>query len=70
MVLIGFTAAFFIFISKSMPLSFVTVVTLLIDLAAAGVLFLAEAKLDLVRHSRPVKSRSLRSSGRKRKRYA
>jgi hypothetical protein len=70
MVLIGFTAAFFIFISKSMPLSFVTVVTLLIDLAAAGVLFLAEAKLDLLRHARPVKSRSLRASGRKRKRYA
>jgi hypothetical protein len=67
MLLIGFTAAFFIFINKSMPLSFVTVATLAIDLAAGGVLFLAEAKLDLLRHVRPGKSRS---SVRKRKRYA
>jgi hypothetical protein len=67
MLLIGFTAAFFIFINKSMPLSFVTVATLLIDLAAGVVLFLSEAKLDLLRHSRPVKSRG---SVRKRKRYA
>jgi len=70
MFLIGLTAAFFIFINKSMPLSVVTVGTLLIDLVAAGVLFLSEAKLDLLRHARPVKSRALKASGRKRKRYA
>ncbi len=68
MILLGFTAAFFIFIGKSMPMSFVTGLSLLLDLAVGGFLFLAEAKLDLMRHAKPARSRV--SNGRRRRRYA
>ncbi|MHB1951894.1 MAG: hypothetical protein ACYCQK_10525 [Acidiferrobacteraceae bacterium] len=48
--LIGLTAAYLLFITKTMPLGVVTMLSLLVDLAAAGVLFLTEARLDLARH--------------------
>lgn len=51
MAVIGFTAAFLIFGDKSMPLSPVTVGSLLVDLVGAAILFLTEAKLDLLRHA-------------------
>ncbi|HET9122623.1 MAG TPA: hypothetical protein VFN52_03880 [Acidiferrobacteraceae bacterium] len=50
MALIGLTSAYLLFISKVMPFSLVTVASLVIDLGAAGVLFLTEARLDLARH--------------------
>lgn len=57
MALIGFTAAYFIFGAKSMPLSVLTVGSLAIDLFAAGVLFLTEARMDLLKHSaKPAKA--------------
>ena len=50
MALIGLTSAYLLFIPKVIPFSLVTVVSLVIDLGAAGVLFLTEARLDLARH--------------------
>jgi hypothetical protein len=44
---VGFTAAYLIFIAKTMPLSLITVLSLVVDLGACGVLFLTEARLDL-----------------------
>jgi len=44
---VGFTAAYLIFIAKAMPLAPITVISLLADLGASAVLFLAEARLDL-----------------------
>jgi len=44
---VGFTAAYLIFIAKAMPLGPVTVISLLVDLGASGLLFLMEARLDL-----------------------
>lgn len=49
MAFVGFTAAFLVFIGKSMPLSVLTVVSLVVDLGACGVLFLSEARLDMLR---------------------
>ena len=51
MALIGFTAAYLMFGSKHMPFNLVTGLSLVVDVAAAGILFLTEAKLDLERHS-------------------
>lgn len=51
MALIGFTAAYLMFGSKDMPFNLVTGLSLVVDVAAAGILFLTEAKLDLERHS-------------------
>jgi len=51
MAFVGFTAAFLIFIGKSMPLSALTVISLVVDLGACGVLFLSEMRLDLKRQS-------------------
>ena len=44
---VGFTAAYLIFIAKAMPLGPLTVISLLVDLGASGMLFLMEARLDL-----------------------
>ena len=44
---VGFTAAYLIFIAKAMPLAPITVISLLADLGACAVLFLTEARLDL-----------------------
>lgn len=44
---VGFTAAYLIFIAKAMPLGPVTVISLLVALGASGMLFLMEARLDL-----------------------
>jgi len=44
---VGFTAAYLIFIAKAMPLAPITVISLLADLGACAVLFLVEARLDL-----------------------
>lgn len=44
---IGFTAAYLIFIAKVMPLGPLTVISLLVDLGACGLLFLMEARMDL-----------------------
>jgi hypothetical protein len=44
---VGFTSAYLIFIAKAMPLSPITVISLLVDLGACAVLFLTEARLDL-----------------------
>lgn len=49
---VGFTSAYLIFISKGMPLRPITVLSLVYDLAACAVLFLTEARLDLVRQVR------------------
>jgi len=44
---VGFTAAYLIFIAKVMPLRPITVSSMLIDLGASVALFLMEARLDL-----------------------
>lgn len=49
--LIGLVAAYLLFITKTMPFNVFTVLSLAIDLLSAGVLFLTEARLDLVRHA-------------------
>lgn len=60
---VGFTAAYLVFIVKSMPLSAYTVVSIAVDLVCCGVLFLSEARLDLVAKRRS----TVRGRGRKRK---
>jgi len=60
---VGFTAAYLIFIAKAMPLRPITVISLLVDLAACGVLFLLEARLDLLKQS--AKGRRSGSSSRR-----
>ncbi len=62
MAFVGFTAAYLVFITKSMPLSIYTVSSLGIDLVCCGVLFLSEARLDLVAKRRP----TVRGRGKKR----
>lgn len=59
---VGFTAAYLVFIAKTMPLSIYTVGSLAIDLVCCGVLFLSEARLDLASKRRTV----TRGRGRKR----
>jgi hypothetical protein len=60
---VGFTAAYLIFIAKVMPLRPITVISLLIDLGASVVLFLIEARLDL---RRQVKARRTVTGSRRR----
>jgi hypothetical protein len=55
---VGFTAAYLLFIAKTMPLSASTFLSLVVDLGAAAILFLFEARLDVKR----------RTAGRKRRR--
>jgi peptidoglycan/LPS O-acetylase OafA/YrhL len=45
--IVGFTAAYLAFIAKAMPITPITVISLLVDLCAGIVLFLTEARLDL-----------------------
>ena len=52
MTLVGFTGAYFMFAAHTMPLSGLTVASLLVDLGAAAILFLIEGKLDIQRHAR------------------
>lgn len=59
---VGFTAAYLVFITKSMPLSITTVSSVAVDLVCCGVLFLSEARLDLAAKRRP----AVRGRGRKR----
>ncbi|MCK7497299.1 MAG: hypothetical protein MZW92_45705 [Comamonadaceae bacterium] len=49
---VGFTAAYLMFVPRAMPLSLITVFSLLVDLGACGVLF-SEARLDLRDQLRP-----------------
>ena len=44
--LIGLSAAFLMFVVKLMPVGFATGVSLVVDLAAAGLLFMSEARMD------------------------
>lgn len=44
---VGFTAAYLIFLAKGMPLRPLTMLSLLVDLGAAAILFLSEARIDL-----------------------
>lgn len=55
--LIGLTAAFLMFVAKMMPVGFATGISLFADLAAAGVLFLSEARMDLERQGKRVRTR-------------
>ena len=50
---VGFTAAYLIFIAKAMPLGPLTVISLLVALGASGMLFLMEARLDLRDQKKP-----------------
>jgi NADH:ubiquinone oxidoreductase subunit 6 (subunit J) len=50
---VGFTSAYLIFLAKAMPLGPLTVISLLVDLGACAVLFLAEARLDLRNQKKP-----------------
>ena len=59
---VGFTAAYLVFITKSMPLSVYTVGSVAVDLVCCGVLFLSEARLDLAAKRRT----AVRGRGRKR----
>ena len=49
---VGFTAAYLVFVANVMPLRPVTVLSLVYDLAACGALFLLEARLDLRKQTR------------------
>jgi len=62
---VGFTAAYLVFIAQVMPMRPITVISLLIDLAASVALFLMEAKLDLREQVKP-KPRRASSSSRRR----
>lgn len=55
--LIGLTAAFLMFVLKMMPVGFATGFSLLVDLAAAGMLFFSEARMDLGRQGKRVPTR-------------
>jgi hypothetical protein len=50
---VGFTSAYLIFIAKVMPLAPITVISLLVDLGACGVLFLTETRIDLQEQKKP-----------------
>jgi hypothetical protein len=63
---VGFTAAYLIFIAKAMPLRPLTVISLVVDLVACATLFLMEARLDL----RMQKPKARRSSAGSRRRPA
>lgn len=56
--LIGLTAAFLMFVLKMMPVGFITGISLFMDLAAAGMLFLSEARMDLQRQGKRVPTRA------------
>jgi hypothetical protein len=56
MTVVGFTAAYLIFIAKGMPLSAYTVLSLIVDLGAAAILFLTEARLDLRKQTKVKRS--------------
>lgn len=60
---VGFTSAYLIFIAKAMPLSPLTVISLLVDLGACAVLFLTEARIDLQKQTKP---RRMTSAARRR----
>ena len=60
LVVVGFTAAYLIFIAKAMPLRPITVLSLVFDLTACVVLFLTEARLDLREQTRTKRSASSR----------
>jgi hypothetical protein len=47
MAFVGFTAAYLIFVAKVMPLQPLPVISMFIDLAACGILFLTEMRIDL-----------------------
>lgn len=55
--LIGLTAAFLMFVVKMMPVGLATGISLFADLAAAGMLFLSEARMDLERQGKRVPTR-------------
>jgi len=61
---VGFTAAFLIFVGKVMPMRPITVMSLLVDLGASVALFLMEARLDI---REQVKPKPRRSSGTRRR---
>lgn len=66
MTLIGFTAAYFMFLDNAMPLSVLTAASLFVDLACAVVMFLIEGKLDIQKHaSKPTKTVKLATARRR-----
>lgn len=55
--LLGAVVAFLMFVAATLPRSPVTLISLCLDIAAGGLLFLLEARLDLARHhSKAVKT--------------
>lgn len=65
---VGFTSAYLIFIGKSIPLSVVTVGSLVVDLSACGVLFLTEMRLDFKNQGdRKPGGKRRRASGKRRR---
>jgi len=65
MTVVGFTAAYLIFIAKGMPLSPYTVLSLVVDLGSAAILFLTEARIDLRQQTSKSAKRG-RATGRRR----
>lgn len=65
--LIGFAAAFLMFIAETLPLGATTLFSLAVDLVGAALLFLLEARLDLARHTVSGKAQAKRETRRERK---
>lgn len=57
---VGFTSAYLIFIAKAMPLGPFTAISLLVDLGACVILFLAQARIDLQKQKKPRRAASAR----------
>ena len=55
---VGFTAAYLMFVPKVMPMSLITVFSLLVNLGVCGVLFLSEARVDLRDQAKPRRTAS------------
>ena len=65
MAFVGFTAAYLMFSTKSMPLSAATFISLVIDLGAAGLLFLSETGLNLKRRTAGARGKRRRAATRR-----
>jgi hypothetical protein len=53
LVVVGFAAAYLVFIVKAMPLTPITVISLLAGIGICGVLLLTEARIDLRNQEKP-----------------
>ncbi|HEX9627086.1 MAG TPA: hypothetical protein VGA00_09130 [Acidiferrobacterales bacterium] len=67
---VGFTSAYLMFIAHAIPVSPVTVVSLLVGLGASGMLFLTEMRIDVKPPGRARKSRPSRRRGSMARRHA